>query len=78
MQKLGVLDSYDGGDQGFLNMYFHDLVTRPLFVYQNQSRAVDGMLRLPIEYNVHHSFFYDRCVGARSPADSTERMRHAS
>ena len=62
MQKLGVLDSYDGGDQGFLNMYFHELVARPLFVYQpNRSRAVDDdMLRLPIEYNVHHSFFYNR------------------
>jgi hypothetical protein len=62
VRRVDELDSFDGGDQGFLNEYFSALVTRPLFAPDpNRTRAVDDdMLRLPSEYNVHHAYYYER------------------
>lgn len=31
LDKLNILGSYDGGDQGFLNAYFNELASAPLF-----------------------------------------------
>lgn len=45
MAKLGTLESYDGGDQGFLNTFFHDWYAMP------------AAHRLPCGYNLHQ-FIY--------------------
>ncbi|PAV65846.1 hypothetical protein WR25_13522 [Diploscapter pachys] len=38
VQKIGQLYSYDGGDQGFLNSYFHELKFAPMFDDVNVDR----------------------------------------
>lgn len=45
MERLPVTETYDGGDQGFLNSYFADWYSRPV------------SYRLPIGYNLFH-FLY--------------------
>ncbi len=45
LERLGSVPSYDGGDQGFLNEFFHDWYAMPV------------EHRLPIGYNVHNFIF---------------------
>ncbi len=45
LDRLGSVPSYDGGDQGFLNEFFHDWY------------AMSVEHRLPIGYNVHNFIF---------------------
>jgi hypothetical protein len=45
LDRLGSVPSYDGGDQGFLNEFFHDWYAMPV------------EHRLPIGYNVHNFIF---------------------
>lgn len=72
LRKLATTESYDGGDQGFLNVYFSDLFYAPGFGEGDQHRG--GQLRrLPFGYHLDHIIYYprlrwevpDRCGGLR-------------
>lgn len=60
LAALPRLPSYDGGDQGFLNSYFPQLLTAPMF-----DPAPGGLdtsdvdfVRLPFPFHMDHSAFY--------------------
>eukprot|EP01105_Mastigella_eilhardi_P026060 TRINITY_DN733_c0_g1_i1.p1 TRINITY_DN733_c0_g1~~TRINITY_DN733_c0_g1_i1.p1 ORF type:complete len:406 (+),score=76.63 TRINITY_DN733_c0_g1_i1:389-1606(+) len=55
------LPSYDGGDQGFLNSYFSDILASPLF---NPARPpplpLPRTMRLSFGYSLDHFYYYQR------------------
>ncbi len=55
--KIPLLPSYDDGDQGFLNVYFDDLVYAPFFNWSNSSRQRQNM-RMPAELNADVGIYY--------------------
>ena len=55
--KLGVLGSYTGGDQGFLNVYFNEVKYHTLF-NRNTSKPDEGYMRLPAGYNADVGIYY--------------------
>lgn len=55
--KFGVLDSYTGGDQGFLNVYFNEVKYHTLFD-RNRSKPDGGYMRLPAGYNADIGIYY--------------------
>lgn len=69
LEKLRVLESYDGADQGFLNEYFGQLVEAPLFrgtaIMENNDRKNHTcyqsfclqLERLPAQYNADVGLF---------------------
>lgn len=62
MQKLPVLESYDGGDQGFLNSYYPRVLSAPMFnpsvVDYNSTSDTTPFKRLSASYHGDHSAFY--------------------
>ena len=57
LTKISSLPSYDGGDQGFLNVYFKDLVYAPMFNWSNVSRQRTPM-RMPAGLNADVGPYY--------------------
>ena len=55
--KLGVLGSYTGGDQGFLNVYFNEVKYTTMF-NKNTSKPDEGYMRLPAGYNADVGIYY--------------------
>jgi alpha-N-acetylglucosamine transferase len=65
-EALGTLDSYDGGDQGFLNRFFPDWYSMPV------------EHRLPVGYNIAH-FIYQFLLahpGTRTDLERSVRIVH--
>eukprot|EP01117_Protostelium_nocturnum_P011633 TRINITY_DN4227_c0_g1_i1.p1 TRINITY_DN4227_c0_g1~~TRINITY_DN4227_c0_g1_i1.p1 ORF type:complete len:557 (+),score=165.54 TRINITY_DN4227_c0_g1_i1:192-1862(+) len=63
ISKLPYLPSYDGADQGFLNSYFSDLLSAPLWKPPKEgevSKPITGNYRLPTNFHVDHFLFYQR------------------
>ena len=63
-KKLPVLKSYDGGDQGFLNNYYPNLLNKKSFLPNaekgRRKKEMDGVRRLPFGWHVDHSSYYPR------------------
>eukprot|EP01027_Heterolobosea_sp_BB2_P010012 GEZU01014743.1.p1 GENE.GEZU01014743.1~~GEZU01014743.1.p1 ORF type:complete len:314 (+),score=77.21 GEZU01014743.1:164-1105(+) len=67
MNKLSRnFESYDGGDQGFLNTYYPKMLEAPLFVpppaakdYAAYERHT-GLMRLPFGYHLDSIYYYQR------------------
>jgi len=61
LEKMKQLGSYDGGDQGFLNNYYPNMLSSPLFD-RNHLETIDpnGHYRLPASYHVDHVLYYPR------------------
>ena len=57
LDKIPVIPSYDDGDQGFLNVYFSELVYAPFFNWNNASRQNQPM-RMPTELNADIATYY--------------------
>lgn len=55
------ITSYDGADQGFLVSYFHDMEYAPMFNSSAKKKSEDKMNRIPINYNMNHIYYYERC-----------------
>ena len=55
--KLGDLDSYDGGDQGFVNVYFQRLKFATIFS-RHESQPSADLMRLPAGYNADIGMYY--------------------
>ncbi|GMH36727.1 hypothetical protein BSKO_04600 [Bryopsis sp. KO-2023] len=54
VSKITTLPSYTGGDQGFLNEYFHDFMNGPVFDPSKEYKGDEAKLktmRLPTKYN---------------------------
>lgn len=47
----------DGADQGFLVSYFPDLLDQPMFSPPKNGSKVSGFYRLPLGYQMDHSYF---------------------
>ncbi|GJD10219.1 Putative glucuronosyltransferase PGSIP7 [Galdieria sulphuraria] len=60
MQKLPILPSYDGGDQGFLNSYFSSLYYAPVFDPSSENGTGGPLRRLPFGWHLDHILFYPR------------------
>jgi len=61
ISKVSKLHSYDGADQGFLNSYFSDLLSAPLFDPEKVgNEKLHGNYRLPTPFHVDHFLFYQR------------------
>lgn len=62
LRQLPHLPSYDGGDQGFLNAYYPQMLTAPMFDPQAEdvnTSQVD-FVRLPFTFHMDHSAYYPR------------------
>eukprot|EP00898_Chlorokybus_atmophyticus_P004488 jgi/Chlat1/503/Chrsp103S01099 len=59
LARAHALESYDGGDQGFLNSYFADLLAAPLFEPDAPAQQ-HGLFRLPFGYQMDQSYYYQR------------------
>jgi hypothetical protein len=59
LEKLAVTESYDGGDQGFLNVYFSELFYAPGFGPGDAHRG-GPLRRLPFGYHLDHIVYYPR------------------
>jgi alpha-N-acetylglucosamine transferase len=57
LEKIEVFTSYDDGDQGFLNVYFKDLVYAPFFNWSSESRQYQPM-RMPAGLNSDIGIYY--------------------
>ena len=57
IKKINLLDSYDDGDQGFLNVYFQDLVYAPFFNWSGTTREHQPM-RMPAGLNSDIGIYY--------------------
>jgi len=55
----GSVKSYDGGDQGFLNNYYPDMLSAPVFENSTYQKHVSKK-RLPSQYHTDHILFYPR------------------
>ncbi|KAI0564798.1 Glycosyl transferase family GT8 [Gracilaria domingensis] len=51
--------SYDGGDQGFLNEYFPEMLQAPLF-HPDQPMTNQSFARFPFSFHTDHSAYYNR------------------
>ncbi|PRP86893.1 hypothetical protein PROFUN_03641 [Planoprotostelium fungivorum] len=61
ISKIDKLESYDGADQGFLNSYFNDLLSAPMFDPSKVgTEKLKGSFRLPTTFHVDHFLFYQR------------------
>ena len=59
LSMLPYTHSYDNGDQGFLNVYFKDLLYASMFNWSdNKQRKEKGHLRLPAGLNADISWYY--------------------
>lgn len=60
LRALPRLPSYDGGDQGFLNSYFPQLLMAPMFDPAPGGRDTSDVefVRLPFPFHMDHSAFY--------------------
>ncbi|CAN8063285.1 unnamed protein product [Agarophyton chilense] len=56
---LPYTPSYDGGDQGFLNSYFPQMLCAPLFHPDNPRKNMT-FARFPFSYHTDHSAYYNR------------------
>lgn len=59
-QKMKTMKSYDGGDQGFLNTYFPDMLNAESFRPESGQSGGNVRRRLPFGWHVDHSSFYPR------------------
>lgn len=50
--------SYDGGDQGFLNFYYSELMNAPYFDHTNPPMPEPKLSRLPFSWHVDHSSYF--------------------
>lgn len=57
MKKIPLVQSYDDGDQGFLNVYFRSLIYSPYFNWSDPKRNY-RMMRMPTELNADIAFYY--------------------
>jgi inositol phosphorylceramide glucuronosyltransferase 1 len=80
IQKLTTLPSYDGGDQGFLNAYFRDMLSAPMFV-PTAGPSRDPLskdvpfARLPFTFHMDHSAYYPRFRWTHSKSRCGGEMR---
>jgi inositol phosphorylceramide glucuronosyltransferase 1 len=76
IQKLPTLPSYDGGDQGFLNAYFPEMLSAPMFVPTAgpPSKKV-AFARLPFTFHMDHSAYYPRFRWSHSKSRCGLEMR---
>lgn len=77
-EKLPTTPSYDGGDQGFLNAYFPNLLDAPLFDSDKAVKAETtppAMARLPFSWHVDHSAYYPTFSFAFSGSDRCGKPR---
>ena len=73
LHRLATTESYDGGDQGFLNVYFARLYDAPAF-HPGTAERGGPMRRLPFGYHLDHIVYYprmrwdipERCGGRRA------------
>lgn len=68
LDKIGSLPSYDDGDQGFLNVYFKNLVYAPFFNWSNSSRQHQPM-RMPAGLNSDIGSYYANSRWAIPPGE---------
>lgn len=68
LEKISILPSYDDGDQGFLNVYFKDLVYAPFFNWSNSSRQYQPM-RMPAGLNSDIGSYYANSRWAIPPKE---------
>lgn len=68
LEKIGSLPSYDDGDQGFLNVYFKNLVYAPFFNWSNTSRQHQPM-RMPAGLNSDIGPYYANSRWAIPPGE---------
>ncbi|KAH3742468.1 glucuronosyltransferase PGSIP8 [Pelomyxa schiedti] len=59
INKLRDLPSYDGGDQGFFNSYFPEVLGAQLFLGKMKNPESTCM-RLPFGYSMDHFYYYQR------------------
>lgn len=62
LKRLPELPSYDGGDQGFLNSYYPQMLTAPMYdphAVDRDTSQID-FVRLPFAYHMDHTAFYPR------------------
>ena len=57
ISKLSSLTSYDGGDQGFLNQYYPNLLEAPLWK-SGVPNAEAQFQRIPFGYHLDHTHYY--------------------
>lgn len=62
IRALPKLPSYDGGDQGFLNSYYPQMLTAPMYDPEAAGRNTSDLnfVRLPSAYHMDHGAFYPR------------------
>lgn len=62
LRQLPKLPSYDGGDQGFLNAFYPQMLTAPMFDPQKKDADMTDvdLVRLPFSFHMDHSAFYPR------------------
>eukprot|EP01063_Lacrimia_lanifica_P022545 TRINITY_DN30099_c0_g1_i1.p1 TRINITY_DN30099_c0_g1~~TRINITY_DN30099_c0_g1_i1.p1 ORF type:complete len:460 (+),score=181.64 TRINITY_DN30099_c0_g1_i1:40-1419(+) len=56
--KNGI-GSFDGADQGFINSYFNKFVEAKEWTKED-GKSEAAMNRLPIPYNMHHIYYYEK------------------
>lgn len=66
IDAIGTMESYDGGDQGFLNRFFHDWYAMPV------------EHRLPVGYNIAHFIyqFLRAHPGAKAELERSVKIIH--
>lgn len=72
LHKFPTTPSYDGGDQGFLNAYFPDMIDAPLFDADDATRLdrpLPRYARLPFSWHVDHSSYFPTFSFAFSRSD---------
>jgi hypothetical protein len=62
LRMLPKLPSYDGGDQGFLNAYYPQMLNAPIYDPLATDRDMSELdfVRLPFVYHMDHSAYYPR------------------
>lgn len=62
LRALPTLPSYDGGDQGFLNSFYPQMLTAPMYAPDASGRDTSQLdfVRLPSAYHMDHGAFYPR------------------
>eukprot|EP00899_Mesostigma_viride_P027278 jgi/Mesvir1/7735/Mv11679-RA.1 len=60
LDKLDELPSYDGGDQGFLNSYYEDLLVATAFEPGVHKNLDKGLYRLTFGYQMDAVYYYQR------------------
>lgn len=75
IHQLPNLPSYDGGDQGFLNSYFPQLLHAPLYQSEAPPLSPPPFARLPFSWHVDHSAFFSSFDFAFSHSDRCGQPR---